>query len=34
MQGNPGSSSYLTGAYSNGKTHLLYAQYRELVTGG
>ena len=24
----------LTGAYGNGKTHLLYAQYRELVTGG
>ncbi|MGA2261228.1 MAG: AFG1/ZapE family ATPase [Acidobacteriota bacterium] len=34
MQGNPGGSWYLTGAYGNGKTHLLYAQYRELVTAG
>lgn len=32
MRGNPGGSWYLTGAYGNGKTHLLYAQYRELVT--
>ena len=34
MHGNPGGSWYLTGAYGNGKTHLLYAQYRELVTAG
>ena len=32
--GDPGGSWYLTGAYGNGKTHLLYAQYRELVTAG
>ena len=34
MLGDPGGSWYLTGAYGNGKTHLLYAQYRELVTAG
>jgi len=31
MQGDPGGSWYLTGAYGNGKTHLLYAQSRDLV---
>ena len=25
---------YLTGAYGSGKTHLLYAQYREMVLAG
>ncbi|MGA2259998.1 MAG: AFG1/ZapE family ATPase [Acidobacteriota bacterium] len=34
MQSNPGGGWYLTGAYGNGKTHLLYAQYRDLVTAG
>ena len=34
MRKDPGGSWYLTGAYGNGKTHLLYAQYRELVTAG
>ena len=34
MRKNPGGSWYLTGASGNGKTHLLYAQYRELVTAG
>jgi DNA replication protein DnaC len=34
MQKDPCGSWYLTGAYRNGKTHLLYAQYRELVTAG
>ena len=34
MRKDPGGSFYLTGAYGNGKTHLLYAQYRELVTAG
>jgi DNA replication protein DnaC len=34
MQGDPGGNWYLTGAYGNGKTHLLYAQYRELVMAG
>jgi len=34
MLGHPAGSWYLTGAYGNGKTHLLYAQYRELVTAG
>jgi DNA replication protein DnaC len=34
MLGDPGGSWYLTGAYGNGKTHLLHAQYRDLVTGG
>jgi chromosomal replication initiation ATPase DnaA len=31
---DPGGSWYLTGPYGSGKTHLLYAQYRELVTAG
>jgi DNA replication protein DnaC len=26
--------AYQTGAYGNGKTHLLFAQYRQLVTAG
>jgi DNA replication protein DnaC len=34
MRTEVGGSFYLTGAYGNGKTHLLYAQYRELVTTG
>jgi len=31
---DPSRSFYLTGAYGSGKTHLLYAQYRELVMAG
>ena len=34
MRKDVGGNWYLTGAYGNGKTHLLYAQYRELVTAG
>ena len=34
MRKDPGGSWYLAGAYGNGKTHLLYAHYRELVTAG
>ena len=34
MRKDPGGSWYLTGAYGNGKTHLLYAQYRELASAG
>ena len=34
MRKDPGGSWYLTGAYGNGKTHLLYAQYREIVISG
>ena len=34
MRKDPGGSWFLTGAYGNGKTHLLYAQYRELVSAG
>ena len=34
MQKDLGGSWYLTGAYGNGKTHLLYAQYREMVISG
>jgi DNA replication protein DnaC len=34
LQKDPGGSWYLTGAYGNGKTHLLYAQYREIVISG
>lgn len=34
MKNNLGGSWYLGGAYGSGKTHLLYAQYRELVTAG
>jgi DNA replication protein DnaC len=31
MLEDPGGSWYLTGDYGSGKTHLLYAQYREMV---
>jgi DNA replication protein DnaC len=31
---DPGGSFYLTGSYGSGKTHLLYAQYRETVLAG
>ena len=31
---DPGGNFYLTGAYGNGKTHLLYAQYRAIVISG
>jgi DNA replication protein DnaC len=31
---NPGGSFYLTGSYGSGKTHLLYAQYRQMVLAG
>ena len=34
MLGDLGGSWYLTGAYGKGKTHLLYAQYREIVISG
>jgi DNA replication protein DnaC len=34
MRKDPIGSFYLTGAYGNGKTHLLYAQYREMATVG
>jgi DNA replication protein DnaC len=34
MQKDPSGSWYLTGAYGNGKTHLLYAQFREIVIFG
>lgn len=34
MRKDAGGSFYLTGAYGNGKTHLLYAQYREIVISG
>ena len=34
MRKDPSGSWYLTGAYGNGKTHLLYAQYREIVISG
>jgi DNA replication protein DnaC len=34
MRKDPGGNWYLTGAYGNGKTHLLYAQYREIVVSG
>ena len=34
MRKDVGGSFYLTGAYGNGKTHLLYAQYREIVSSG
>jgi DNA replication protein DnaC len=34
MRKDLGGSWYLTGAYGNGKTHLLYAQYREMVISG
>jgi DNA replication protein DnaC len=31
MREDPGGSFYLTGSYGSGKTHLLYAQYRQMV---
>jgi DNA replication protein DnaC len=34
MRKEVGGSWYLTGAHGNGKTHLLYAQYREIVISG
>jgi DNA replication protein DnaC len=34
MQGDMEGSWYLTGGYGSGKTHLLYAQYREMVLAG
>jgi DNA replication protein DnaC len=34
MQKDLGGSWYLTGAHGNGKTHLLYAQYQEIVIPG
>jgi DNA replication protein DnaC len=34
MRRNLSASWYLTGPYGSGKTHLLYAQYREMVHAG
>lgn len=34
MREDPGGSFYLTGSYGSGKTHLLYAQYRQMVLAG
>jgi DNA replication protein DnaC len=34
MRGEPAGSWYLTGSYGSGKTHLLYAQYRQVVLDG
>jgi len=34
MHMEPDGSWYLTGSYGSGKTHLLYAQYREMVLAG
>ena len=34
MEGNPGSSFFLFGHYGRGKTHLLYAQYRQVILSG
>jgi DNA replication protein DnaC len=34
MQKDPNGSFYLTGSYGSGKTHLLYAQYRQMVLAG
>ncbi len=34
MRKESGGSWYLTGAYRNGKTHLLYAQHRQTVVSG
>jgi DNA replication protein DnaC len=34
MRKDPDGNFYLTGAYGNGKTHLLYAQYRDVVISG
>jgi DNA replication protein DnaC len=34
MRNDLAGNWYLTGAYGNGKTHLLYGQYREIVISG
>ena len=34
MREDPGGNYYLTGSYGSGKTHLLYAQYRQMVMAG
>jgi DNA replication protein DnaC len=34
ISGHPSGSFYLTGSYGSGKTHLLYALYREMVLTG
>ena len=34
LREDPGGSFYLTGSYGSGKTHLLYAQYRQMVLAG
>jgi DNA replication protein DnaC len=34
ISGDPSGSFYLTGSYGSGKTHLLYALYREIVLTG
>ncbi len=34
MKAAPDGSWYMTGRYGSGKTHLLYAQYRAIVTAG
>lgn len=34
LKSNPASCFYLTGQYGRGKTHLLYAQYKEMVREG
>ena len=34
MRGLPDGSWYLTGHYGSGKTHLFYAQYREMAVEG
>ncbi|MBN2320341.1 MAG: ATP-binding protein [Acidobacteria bacterium] len=34
MLEDPDGSYYLTGSYGSGKTHLLYAQYRQMVLAG
>ena len=34
MRENTGGSFYLNGSYGSGKTHLLYAQYRQMVLAG
>ena len=34
MRAHPEGSFYITGYYGSGKTHLFYAQYRELAAAG
>ena len=34
ISGDPSGSFYLAGSYGSGKTHLIYAQYRETVISG